>query len=93
MSAEDNRYVPPVRSDGLRHWQVAGGIIVVDDAILLVENLRNGGARDWSTPGGVVDSCDWLRVGEGMILEIRSFYDSRPIRAVLSPSEQAGLDG
>ena len=49
------RYVPPVRSDGLRHWQVAGGVIVSDDSLLLVKNLRRGGAVDWSTPGGVID--------------------------------------
>ncbi len=54
MSAE-NRYVPPVEADGLRHWQVAGGVIVADDTVLLVENLRPGGVVDWSTPGGVVD--------------------------------------
>ncbi|MDH3680609.1 MAG: NUDIX hydrolase [Acidimicrobiia bacterium] len=55
MGAEADRYVPPVGSDGLRHWQVAGGVIVEDDHILLVKNLRRGGAVDWSTPGGVVD--------------------------------------
>lgn len=56
MSAEANRYVPPVESDGLRHWQVAGGVIVEDDRVLLVQNQRKGGAVDWSTPGGVVDA-------------------------------------
>ena len=54
MSAE-NRYVPPVHTDGLRHWKVAGGVIVSDDSVLLVKNLRPGGAVDWSTPGGVID--------------------------------------
>jgi 8-oxo-dGTP diphosphatase len=54
MSSE-NRYVPSVQQDGLRHWQVAGGIIVSGDSVLLVKNLRRGGAVDWSTPGGVVD--------------------------------------
>ncbi len=54
MSAHE-RYVPPVHTDGLRHWHVAGGVIVVDDTVLLVKNLRRGGAVDWSTPGGVID--------------------------------------
>lgn len=54
MSAE-NRYVPPVHTDGLRHWEVAGGVIVSGDSVLLVKNLRRGGAIDWSTPGGVID--------------------------------------
>ncbi len=56
MSAEADRYVPPVESDGLRHWQVAGGVIVEGDSVLLVQNQRKGGAVDWSTPGGVVDA-------------------------------------
>lgn len=54
MSAHE-RYVPPVSTDGLRHWNVAGGIIVSDETVLLVKNLRRGGAVDWSTPGGVID--------------------------------------
>lgn len=55
MCAEASRYVPPVESDGLRHWQVAGGVIMNGPSVLLVKNLRRGGAMDWSTPGGVVD--------------------------------------
>jgi 8-oxo-dGTP diphosphatase len=55
MSAEANRYVPPVGADGLRHWQVAGGVIMSGSSVLLVKNLRPGGRIDWSTPGGVVD--------------------------------------
>lgn len=54
MSAE-NRYTPPVSDDGLRHWFVAGGVIIVDDSVLLVKNLRQGGAIEWTTPGGVID--------------------------------------
>ncbi len=45
------------------------------------------------TPKGVVDSCDWVRVEDDLIKEIRSFYDSAPIRDVLSPDEQQSLDG
>jgi ketosteroid isomerase-like protein len=45
------------------------------------------------TPKGVVESCDWLRVENDLITEIRSFYDSAVIREVLSPAEQKRLDG
>lgn len=45
------------------------------------------------TPQGVVESCDWVRVENDVIQEIRSFYDSAVIRGVLSPAEQERLDG
>lgn len=45
------------------------------------------------TPKGVVESCDWIRVENDQIKEIRSFYDSAVIREVLSPSDQESLDG
>ena len=48
-------YLPPIGPDGLRHWQVAGGVLVDDRGILLVKNQRRNGDLDWSTPGGVVD--------------------------------------
>ena len=44
------------------------------------------------TPGGVVESCDWVRIEDDQIQEIRSFYDSVAIREVLSPEDQEGLD-
>jgi hypothetical protein len=44
------------------------------------------------TPVGVVDTCDWVRVENAQIKEIRSFYDSAKIREVLSPAEQDRLD-
>ncbi len=53
--ATDDHYVPPMDADGLRHWQVAGGVIIDGDNVLLVENKRRGGAVDWSPPGGVID--------------------------------------
>lgn len=43
------------------------------------------------TPKGVVDSCDWVRIENDRIQEIRSFYDSAAVREVLSPSEQESL--
>lgn len=45
------------------------------------------------TPAGVVPSCDWVRVEQGRIVEIQSFYDSTTVRRVLSPEEQDGLGG
>lgn len=43
------------------------------------------------TPKGVVESVDWVRVANGQIVEIRSFYDSAKIREVLSPDDQDSL--
>jgi ketosteroid isomerase-like protein len=45
------------------------------------------------TPGGDVDSCDWIQIQDGKILEIHSFYDSFRLRKVLSSDEQNSLDG
>jgi ketosteroid isomerase-like protein len=45
------------------------------------------------TPRGIVESCDWVRVENGVIKEIRSFYDSVRIREILSPADQKSLDG
>ena len=45
------------------------------------------------TPAGAVASCDWFRVADDRIVEIRSFYDTAPIREVLSEDEQESLDG
>ncbi len=44
------------------------------------------------TAKGVVETCDWVRVENDLIKEIRSFYDSAMIREVLSPAEQESLD-
>ena len=45
------------------------------------------------TVKGVVESCDWVRVENDLIQEIRSFYDSATIREILSPADQESLDG
>jgi 8-oxo-dGTP diphosphatase len=42
----------------MREWLVAGALVEVDGALLLVRNERRGGYSDWSTPGGVVDDAD-----------------------------------
>jgi 8-oxo-dGTP diphosphatase len=69
MTDEANRYVPPVQEDGLRHWRVAGGVIVTGSTVLLVKNQRRGGAIDWSTPGGVIDPGETLL--EALTREVR----------------------
>lgn len=53
-----------------------------DQAVIRFENR---------TPKGVVETCDWLRVENDLIKEIRSFYDSAKIREVFSPEEQKSL--
>jgi ketosteroid isomerase-like protein len=45
------------------------------------------------TPKGVVDTCDWVFIEDGLIKEIRSFYDSASVRDVLSAEEQESLGG
>ncbi len=44
------------------------------------------------THKGAVETCDWVRVENDVIQEIRSFYDSATIRETLSPAEQQSLD-
>jgi hypothetical protein len=43
------------------------------------------------TPRRVIPSCDWVRVENGKIKEIQSFYDRVKVREVLSPNEQQKL--
>jgi ketosteroid isomerase-like protein len=45
------------------------------------------------TPRGPVETCDWVRVANGRIQEIRSFYDSARIREVLAPDDQVRREG
>lgn len=45
------------------------------------------------TPKGTVESCDWVRIENDVIKEIRSFYDTAKLREVLSPAEQGSLGG
>lgn len=39
----------------VRDWEVAGGIVLRGDQLLLVRNRRRNDSVEWSTPGGVVD--------------------------------------
>ena len=45
------------------------------------------------TGNGVVETCDWVRVEDGFIREVRSFYDSARVREVLDSDEQERLGG
>jgi len=43
------------------------------------------------TPAGVRPACEWVRVENGLIVEIQSFCDSATVREVLSSCEQENL--
>jgi len=45
------------------------------------------------TPSGIIPSCDWVRVENGVIKEVYSFYDSTKVREVLSRDDQEDLGG
>lgn len=60
--------IPSIADDGLRHWQVAGGVLVDERGFLLVENQRRNGDIDWSTPGGVIDQGE--TVVQGLTREV-----------------------
>lgn len=62
-------YLPPIGPDGLRRWQVAGGVVADRRGLLLVENLRRNGDVDWSPPGGVVDPGE--SAVEGLTREVK----------------------
>ncbi len=53
----------------MREWLVAGALVEVDGALLLVRNERRGGFSDWSTPGGVIDADD-ATVLDGLTREV-----------------------
>jgi 8-oxo-dGTP diphosphatase len=53
----------------MREWLVAGALVEVDGALLLVRNERRGGFSDWTTPGGVIDAAD-ATVLDGLTREV-----------------------
>jgi 8-oxo-dGTP diphosphatase len=53
----------------MREWLVAGALVEVDGALLLVRNERRGGFSDWTTPGGVIDDAD-ATVLDGLTREV-----------------------
>ncbi len=76
--------VEPVARKSVMQLTVKDVIASGDQAAVWFENR---------TPKGTIPSCDWVRVENDMIKEIRSFYDSAMVREVLSPAEQESLDG
>jgi 8-oxo-dGTP diphosphatase len=60
-SGHDGRPAPD--TDGIRRWQVAGGLLLADEGLLLVQNLRRDGRLDWSPPGGVIDAGEDVQGG------------------------------
>lgn len=65
--------------------------LVIRDVI--ADGDRAGVWFENHTPNGVVPTVDWVRVSNGMIQEIRSFYDSAAVRATLSYEDQERLGG
>ena len=57
----------------------------------MTEHDSAGLARGWIEAWISMD-IDWLRIENGTIREVRSFYDTSRIREVLSESEQRMLD-
>lgn len=43
------------------------------------------------TANGEIASCDWLTTSNGQIISVQSFYDTAPLRGVLSDDDQASL--
>jgi len=65
-AADPNRAVPrshSMRESCMRSFRVGGGLIVVDNRLLLAANRRKHGAIEWTPPGGVIDSGESVRTG------------------------------
>ena len=54
----------------MRNWTVAGGVVVSDEGLLLVQNRRRNGSFDWSPPGGVIEVADGESVVDGLTREV-----------------------
>jgi len=54
----------------VRNWTVAGGVVVSDEGLLLVQNRRRNGSFDWSPPGGVIEVADGETVVDGLTREV-----------------------
>ncbi len=76
--------VEPMARKSVRELKVRDVIASGDRAAIWFEN---------HTPSGVVQTVDWVRVADGVIREIRSFYDTAAVRETLSDAEQERLDG
>ena len=60
-------WAQPVR--GMRSFRVGGGLVVVDNQLLLAANRRRQGTLEWTPPGGVIDEGE--SVTEGISREVR----------------------
>lgn len=76
--------VEPMARKSVMRLQVLDVVADGERAVVRFEN---------HTPRGIVETCDWVRVEAGRIVEIRSFYDTARVREVLSSDEQSSLDG
>jgi 8-oxo-dGTP diphosphatase len=54
----------------VRDWVVAGGIVLDQDRVLLVQNRRRSGAFDWSPPGGVIEVHEGESLLTGLTREV-----------------------
>jgi len=54
----------------VRNWTVAGGLLVSDAGLLLVQNRRRNGSFDWSPPGGVIEVADGEAIVDGLTREV-----------------------
>lgn len=54
----------------MRDWVVAGGIVLDQGSVLLVQNRRRNGALDWSPPGGVIEVADGESIVDGLTREV-----------------------
>ena len=76
--------VEPMARKSVQELEMKDVIVSRNQAAVWFENR---------TRAGVIPSCDWVRVQDGLIAEIQSFYDSAKVREVLSPEEQENLGG
>lgn len=76
--------VEPMARKSVQQLEIKAVIAGEEQAAVWFENR---------TPTGVIPSCDWVRVEDGKIKEIQSFYDTVKICEVLSPDEQERLGG
>ncbi len=55
-------------ADRMRSFRVGGGLVVIDNQLLLAANRRRQGTLEWTPPGGVID--DGESVTEGISREV-----------------------